>query len=328
MDDILTKKQELDLINYKGKCSYKLCKTDAGYIKPFLEPYDVADSIMEDIKNFPLNSESKDDLFLGAISSGAHTIDYSNIYGFEMDSSWHDGSVMYVFECPGNNFDACYSNGHATEDGRIINHYNIDSAIPLSEHSNLGVNEIKPLLCNRVWHADSGIECFKNEDYGNGKFACFEQQKVYSELLLSIILEFKLKDFYTTNFFKYEFFHKKGDSDSALNLSKIYNTFSDNDFVPLALKKELEVFKPKVIIATSNPCWRLNAFYEKNPSMKKPIIVQVPHPANYRLNNPTRFLENGINITEALYKAKIIDEDEYRKKMNIILERYRFFIIA
>ena len=110
----------LDLINYKGKCSYKLCKTDAGYIKPFLEPYDVADSIMEDNKNFPLNSESKDDLFLGAISSGAHTIDYSNIYGFEMDSSWHDGSVMYVFECPGNNFDACYSNGHATEDGRII----------------------------------------------------------------------------------------------------------------------------------------------------------------------------------------------------------------
>ena len=152
-----------------------------------------------------------------------------------MGDNWKDNSVMFVFECPAGNIDASFLNDRNTEEYSEENRkHAVENATAKSDSE-----KFKLHLAKVLWHADPKIEVltpkysikdFTKSDYCKQyyPFAFFGKSKRYSELMLSIILTFKLKNFYTTNMFRYEIFSaNKNGVDVALNMNGIVDIQND-----------------------------------------------------------------------------------------------------
>ena len=222
---------DLYIINYGdgyGQCKAPLMEKNDK--RPFLikENCNISESIKKDLYNLntKLNERNKElnkNYKVGVISRGTHSNDYAEFYGIDMEGDkWKDNKVMFVFECPGGNIDASFLNDENTEDYCEVNRKNAVGKVT----DVIDMEQYKLHMAKVLWHADpkfvseDGKEELSKEDYINSyeDFSFFGKYKNYSELMLSIIKTFKLRNFYTTNMFRYEIFEEKDGLESAKNL--------------------------------------------------------------------------------------------------------------
>ncbi len=246
-----------------------------------LETYDASTEIETDVKKMKDVLE-KQGLYLGVISVGAHSADYFKIYGITKENDWNKTPVMFVFECPGDNKSSCLNKAEEDQAGVDWHGHMSDS----------------------VWHADRG-------DASAGK-KYFGKQRVYTDLMLAIIKTFKLSNFYTTNYFRYEIYEKNNGKEIALNLNTITKKIGEivDDTI---FWKEYETFKPKVIFATSEPYWHIVSKLSDTEQNEEVIVVKVPHPASARsgLNEDFRYLINTMQIATGLLKGGVISNEAF-----------------
>ena len=224
-------KENLNVLNYGQKaapyCEEKWVEivNDGSTYTPFLSEYNISSLVWTDIKELEKLIEKDSKLNNGVISNGVHTEDYEKFFKFKTDGTRNTSGVMYVFENPAANLGASFINGYSNRLEK--NFYEcVKNRIKNSTTDEEKGKAYSYLLSNRLWHADPNdipIEkCYKDDissyvsDY-NKPFFAFER-KGYSQLMLSIILTFKLKKFYTTNQFIYEVFeYKKTKRDLNMN---------------------------------------------------------------------------------------------------------------
>lgn len=313
--------------NYKELCQLNYCCKFApvqSEKSSSLNEYGISQGIADDITAInealcAVNDDqpTEDKLHLGVISSGTHSIDYKRYYkacevgdwgDFE---NWNDTPVMFVYECPADNLPSSFwakKNGYEytknKKDRKSLNY---------NQHEN------KDLLCKDLWHLD---EIDKDEEKEKWQESItpegfdFFSDKTYGKFILSLILSFKLNNLYTTNFFRYEIFKidHTGDKNKeiALNLPVIRKeVFNDKDYIPKVFKEEIGLFKPEIILATSNPYYCIKRNIEELKEELKldtePLLIKVPHPAN-RDSKETRFLKNFMSTFYALKKAGVKKE--------------------
>ena len=322
VDTVERKKKELDKINYGKKLDDKHLKLDD---KPYLiEEYrsmsgaisDEFKEVREKLKKINKGKAEQEKCYMGAISVGAHSIDYSKVFGFTIPKAWNKTPVMFVFENPSNNLDACFVKD--MDDAKAANN---------SEE----LEKWNKLLCKVIWHADYGIQGYKEHksEYGGGEFRHFDEPKMYSQLLLSIILEFKLANFYTTNMFRYEIFNDVDGEEKFLNLDKISGLTGKDEKTLFSLDndnnsfvKELDKFEPKLIFTTSKPFYYLSKYMENKDKYKDIELVKLPHPAHPSLNNTHRFCMNAMSIINGLQKAGVITENKRNDKIIEAMEKH------
>ena len=333
LDNISDMKRDLDWLNYNTHSldSITSFNDDCSYLKPYkmnaLIKKDSSD-IIKKIELYNSKKSNEPNLHLGVISSGAHTLDFKKYYGFKIDDTWNFKPVMFVYECPGNNLDSSFLTKHGTS---LNNNYIRNKDIITKEKKDL-------LLCNRIWHADYGKMHYKNnkEMYGNNNFLFFDKQRKYSEFLLSLVLEFKLVNLYTTNFFRYELFRfqknkKNRYVEKALNISDIYGLKTSGSEkclftkAPSVFIKELQIFKPHLIISTESTAYYIEQEYKnkQNKLEDDMHIVTVPHPAHYSLKNKKRFVSNVFNILSGFSVKEIIKKETINDKMYKALNKYK-----
>lgn len=306
-------KSALDKINY-GKDLKKDADWNIEAKRPVLKKPISSDIVKDEYEIIRDIISNKNGYHIGAISSGTHSIDYANIYGFDInDNEWNEKPVMFVFENPSNNVNACFAGD--PEEAIKCQNSNDDE-------------DWKQLLSKYIWHADYGYEDYKNHsgEYGNEQFRFFESMGKYSELLLSIILEFKLANFYTTNIFRYEIFTQTDKKDEAYcNIDYVKKEILKEEFdicgSDTSFMKELNAFKPEIIFATSKPYGYLKDYCKK----KNKTIVKVPHPSG-QFAKENRFICNAMAIINGLHKAGIIGDDIRDKKIKAAIEKHESLI--
>lgn len=325
VDDETDMKSRLDLFNY-GRSINDLIDRYNLQSATNLKPYTPNEIIRDEFKYVlntvnELNEKNGFNWHLGTVSSGAHTGNFISSYGLksyglnicEKDlDGWNPGHVMFVYECPGNNLDACMAaKNHDRE--KLINYL-------LNLENNNDIDSLfNDLCCKTLWHADCGKTQYFGAEIGNGNFLEFGESKKYSEFLLQLIMGFKLANFYTTNLFRYEVYTTDDNGkEESLNLNKIlwpkgkdttyFEKLSILNPNMTVFKKELEIVKPDIIFATSNVHWNIYQFFKCNPDLVMPKIVKVPHPASY-LSSKDRYLENTFRIIKGLGEAKVITEE-------------------
>lgn len=312
-------------INYSGKPVH----IGNGVI----EQYDLSPEVKKDlavISDFFMkhNERNEDNLHLGAISSGAHTNDF--IESFQIDpalcNSNHSDPVMFVYECPGNNLNASFFPYAEHKKINDLENYLFEEKKTLSSDCNRSV-----LSGKYLWHADSYGEV-GNWKFETDSYAYFSGRREYSYFLQSLIQEFKLSNFYTTNLFRYELFRLNGDVERALNLGEICYEFDktngEGSFIEFVHDSvfdcEYRTLNPKVIFATSKP-YKILKDYLKD-EMPKPILIKVPHPAFYNISEEERFLKNSVPVIAGLVEAGIIEESFANNKLIAMMKIYRRFL--
>lgn len=310
VDKVKQKKRDLDIINYGKELKKGADWNINNDNRPELEKPIYSNIIKNEYEKIIDIISNKKGYHIGAISSGTHSIDYANIYGFDInDDEWNRTPVMFVFENPSNNVDACFAG-------------NPEEAIKCQNSND--DEDWKQLLSKYIWHADYGYEDYKKHsgEYGNGKFRFFESMGKYSELLLSIILEFKLANFYTTNIFRYEIFTQTDKKDEAYcNIDSVKKDILKEEFDicgdDSSFMKELDVFDPSIIFATSKPYGYLKDYCKE----ENKTIVKVPHPSG-QFAKENRFICNAMAIINGLHKAGVIGDDLREKRIEKAIEKY------
>jgi hypothetical protein len=176
-----------------------------------------------DIKGFCTSCEKKgcnvstqsSEYKLSTISHGSHTIDFLEAMAEDKPdtSSWHEQSVMFVFETPSNENDT---------------------------YKSLTYKDItkKP---TKEWYWI----------HGNKKYAefpqYFEKGKHYGNLVLSMVNTFRLKNAYVTNLVKCGLNNEKGQFQGIESFSYkcVCNCFEN------FLQKEIDIVQPDVVFAFS-----------------------------------------------------------------------------
>ena len=307
-------KKKLDYINYGVKANQDIYKRYDFVNNIFTKQYPMSSLVKEEFESIKnIVEKNSKNTYMGTISNGAHSIDYSKIFGFNITKSWRIAPVMFVFENPSNNIDASFIKD--AKSAKKLKDKDIDE-------------QLKNLQCDRVWHADYGIDAYKNKEkddiYGNGRFTHFEHYKMYSQLLLSIILEFKLANFYTCNMFRYEIFEYKK-KEKYLNLFEVNDLLGNErdvafnfDSEKCSFARELKILKPRIIFATYKPHNFLIDYCDENDI----VLVKVPHPTQ-RLTNRERFFRNFTRITLGLYEAGIISAKTRNEKITKSISRLK-----
>lgn len=315
-------KKELDLINYRinDVDIIKDFKSSCSYLKQYYPSNSIKNDvnyILDAIKKYNSTTNDSSHLHLGAISSGAHSLDYANYYGFEIDDDWNFNPILFVYECPSANLDASFL-GH--DNNNLYNDYK-------KLEKNRFKNNLHKLLGDRIWHADYGWGTYNsdkensNQDsisFGDNNFSYFGSYNYYSEFLLSLILEFKLGNFYTTNFFRYELFKSiSNNKEKALNLGAI-DKLNKNENLSLntltnTFEKEYETLDPTIVFATSNPFQKISYHYKVNTD-NKPKLFKIPHPTGH-FTNKQRFSANTMIIISGLKQVGIINAKTANNKM-------------
>lgn len=277
---------------------------------------------------------------VGVISTGTHTRDYVNYYNISSDfENWADEAVMYVYECPADNSALSFANKSSSSEKNCYNRNKNHYARVACESFINSKAEFKDHLCRCLWHVDNeeDPDSLKVTEIGGfNKFNYFDKNKVYGRFMISIIEEFKLANFYTTNMFRYEIFKSDNNQEKALNLREIIQCLENRENEDITPDKEylgvfieeLKALKPKVIFATSNPYGILQKWMERELAddvlreiLQNAVLIKVPHTAN-RDNNSERYLKNAVNIILGLNKGEVIESDFAKEKLIEMYIRY------
>lgn len=290
MDQIYKTKEALDIINYGETVPYSENVKEDGK----LNSYKFSEQVEKDIDKIKKCIKNNNQLHIGVISAGTHTLDYQKVFDFKPDENWSKEPVMFVYECPANNMKSSF---YGKND--------------IKEISEKDVSE--DLLCNCLWHLNPEVNI--QEDFK------FFGNKKYSEFILSVIKTFKLANFYTTNFFRYEIYEVNNkNNETALNFGKIQDIMENDNMLTESFKAEINAFRPKVIFATSNPYnWLKNNWDKSEYAGDMPLIIKVPHPAN-RDSNTDRFLKNAFAIKAGLDMAGIKNSIQSEKIFDVYKE--------
>ena len=242
-----------------------------------------------------------DNFTLGIISNGNHGLDLIDIYNKDKQeneqinyTNFKDNKVMIVYDSPANNLEDIfgYNNGNIQEC--------IDHAVP----------NTRQYLCKHLWRSKDSINC----DCKNYSF--YGEAGAYGQFLVSFMNEFRLKNVYTTNMFRYEVVDKSSLNKrgkelfvSYSNLMKEFPHIIDKVFSEVFLS-EIKCFSPEVIFATTGVYnYLINSIGKINEVVEGVKIFRIPHPSgSCRINSHNRYILNYCEIVRGRYKAEIIDK--------------------
>lgn len=248
----------------------------------------------------------------GIISNGNHGLDLLDIYGKIMKTkidftNWKETPVMFVYDSPADHlkdekfiYGKEVENPYKTEELRKHkrNNKDIDSKFYLSTH---------------LWR-ERDINRFKEEYKGKVLPYAFFDQKAYGEFIVSLMLNFQLKNVYVTNLFRYQI---TSDTKNYYSLGQMRDIIKKDkgkdkeDFVEKVFRevflKEVEKFKPEVIIATGN----VYNYLEENEIIKsnKIKLIRTIHPA-FRIKNDDRMCLNMCKLAKDLCTARVIEKEK------------------
>lgn len=168
----------------------------------------------------------------GIISNGNHGLDLLEVYNENHDDEDHkidfkkfekvdeETRVMFVFDSPANNLKDCFGYDE-----------NLEA---------LFKKEPKEFLCKHLWRSkDLDIDNCKSEDMLTGS-------KSYGQMIVSFMYNYKMKNVYTTNLFRYEITARNKEafvSLGSMNKKDLVNPVFKDIFL-----KEVEAFKPDIIV--------------------------------------------------------------------------------
>lgn len=345
LEDLIDRKARLDQINYHGiyddagfqrvsglgKDLYlpKLNKTvDYVSLKPCETIIDVESPIAKafyELQNtLQVLQSDKKELQIGAISNGVHSIDllmrYFNkeeickIYNKEQSHK----RVMIIYEAPASNLyaTAAYRSRSKAKNPEEPN----DREPSVKDYLQKGKfnGEILDCLTGVWWRLDSLDSDVEKAINTN---EAFSGAKKYTEFLVGFIRAFGILDLYTTNLFRYEIF--KSDDEKSLGWDEVSKLTAEDgsmfEIIDIAfekiVRKEIEAYKPNIILATSKP---YNYLWYKKPEnaernkqvmpvqeLKNIPIYKIPHPA-CQLDKDYRECVNICRITKVLCEANVI----------------------
>lgn len=204
-----------------GKVYAKLEMADnISNLKPILTVKEELDKTLKDTE-----------LRCGIISNGNHGLDLLEVYNLnhKKDESEfkeflkkfdEEPRVMFVFDSPANNLKDCFGYDE-----------NLEA---------LFKKEPKEFLCKHLWRSkDLDIDNCKSEDMLTGS-------KSYGQMIVSFMYNYKMKNVYTTNLFRYEITARNKEafvSLGSMNKKDLVNPVFKDIFL-----KEVEAFKPDIIV--------------------------------------------------------------------------------
>lgn len=217
----------------------------------------------------------------GIISNGNHGLDLLEVYNLNHEGDEiifkdnqeidEETRVMLVFDSPANNLKDCFAYDKSKSFNELI-----EKAEP------------KDFLCKHLWRSkDLDIDNCKKEEQLTGS-------KAYGQMVISFMHNYKIKNVYTTNLFRYEITAK-----------------DEENFVSLRSMKKRDWVKPVFE----------EIFLEEIGAFKPDIIVAVGKVVYNYLSNKTRFQQicNKVGKVELAYvyhPKAIVSRDEKRKRFD------------
>lgn len=357
-------KGELDKINFEGLYNKQVCYNDnlKMYLPMMktpnknwsvLEPMDNVDGNNEVAKLYNSISKPSNEyphIHLGTVSNGVHATELIERYFtptmVQNIDYWNTKKVMVVYEAPANNLDCSHAlmnkcdnveknEKEKDEFLKIVNSY-------IKEKKGKHPISLTDNLTSRWWRLDEPLLRQKSEkevscekDQSRSCHECFKcfSNKSYTGFLLALISHFGLANMYTTNYCRIELFEEKENKKNKEGFVSWDKTLNDCKGVFIAEEKlfleEYKHFEPDIVLATSNPYYRLLYLDGKGKKIKpddedsykimqeikkdrkekeEPHIIKIPHPAS-RYPYDFRLCYNMCMITRELEKIKAITKE-------------------
>ena len=222
-------------------------------LKPILTVKEELDKTLKDTE-----------LRCGIISNGNHGLDLLEIYNEnhkndpidfkKFEKVDEETKVMFVFDSPANNLKDCFGYDENLED--------------------LFKKEPKEFLCKHLWRSkDLDIDNCKSEDMLTGS-------KSYGQMIVSFMYNYKMKNVYTTNLFRYEITARNKEAFVSLGSMK-KKGLVDPVFKDIFLK-EAKAFKPDIIVAVGKMVYKYLTSKKRKQQLKDELgdieLVSVYHP--------------------------------------------------
>lgn len=222
-------------------------------LKPILTVKEELDKTLKDTE-----------LRCGIISNGNHGLDLLEIYNEnhkndpidfkKFEKVDEETKVMFVFDSPANNLKDCFGYDENLED--------------------LFKKEPKEFLCKHLWRSkDLDIDNCKNKEVLTGS-------KSYGQMIVSFMYNYKMKNVYTTNLFRYEITARNKEAFVSLGSMK-KKDLVDPVFKDIFLK-EAEAFKPDIIVAVGKTVYKYLTGKNRKQQLKDELgdieLVSVYHP--------------------------------------------------
>lgn len=196
----------------------------------------------------------------GIISNGNHGLDLLEIYNEnhkndpidfkKFEKVDEETKVMFVFDSPANNLKDCFGYDENLED--------------------LFKKEPKEFLCKHLWRSkDLDIDNCKNKEVLTGS-------KSYGQMIVSFMYNYKMKNVYTTNLFRYEITARNKEAFVSLGSMKkkdLVDPVFENIFL-----KEAEAFKPDIIVAVGKTVYNYLNTKTRLGQLVGRKLVPVYHP--------------------------------------------------
>lgn len=230
----------------------------------------------------------------GIISNGNHGLDLLEIYNENHKNDPNDSidfkkfekvdeetKVMFVFDSPANNLKDCFGYDENLED--------------------LFKKEPKEFLCKHLWRSkDLDIDNCKSEDMLTGS-------KSYGQMIVSFMYNYKMKNVYTTNLFRYEITARNKEAFVSLGSMK-KKDLVDPVFKDIFLK-EAEAFKPDIIVAVGKTVYKYLTSKKRKQQLKKELgdieLVSVYHPrARVKQEKKQKLFENLGDVIDNVRDSK------------------------
>lgn len=196
----------------------------------------------------------------GIISNGNHGLDLLEIYNEnhkndpidfkKFEKVDEETKVMFVFDSPANNLKDYFGYDENLED--------------------LFKKEPKEFLCKHLWRSkDLDIDNCKNKEVLTGS-------KSYGQMIVSFMYNYKMKNVYTTNLFRYEITARNKEAFVSLGSMKkkdLVDPVFENIFL-----KEAEAFKPDIIVAVGKTVYNYLNTKTRLGQLVGRKLVPVYHP--------------------------------------------------
>lgn len=235
----------------------------------------------------------KENCTFAKISHGAHSIDFIDELKFEVQDNWIKEPILFLLENPSKDYSDLYLEG---------------------------LGEKKPA---QKWYWTDLNESEFNKNVKNDPLYYFGKQKSYSYQFANIIKYFRLHNVYITNIVKCGLENSSGEYQNTDKynleiLNNCENRYLKEEINAMSLEMPLKlvfVFGPrtKKIFLDSD-------IYKKRLGKENEfIIIELPHPAFYFINEQFRKRLIFYGILEGLYKLKkshVLANDEYIKHIN------------
>lgn len=223
-------------------------------LKPILTVKEELDKTLKDTE-----------LRCGIISNGNHGLDLLEVYNLnhKKDESEfkkflkkfdEEPRVMFVFDSPANNLKDCFGYDENLE--------------------NLFKKEPKEFLCKHLWRSkDLDQDECTNPEVLTGS-------KSYGQMIVSFMYNYKMKNVYTTNLFRYEITTRNKEAFVSLG------SMNKKDLVDPVFEKifleEAKAFKPDIIVAVGKMVYKYLTSKKREQQLKEELgdikLVSVYHP--------------------------------------------------